>query len=220
MDLAPRDPMPMALAAWCHGQRGGHHFTAQPAVEKQAARELAARAAGLNAADPVATALLASAYTLAHDLSTASVHFERALALDGACVWAWNRSGWVSTYQGHAAEAIDRFQIARSISPEDPLNFFCTIGIAAAHFEAARYDEAASWFTRGLAEHPSAVWVNRFRVPAYALAGRKEEARRSLTDLLRRYPDLTIAEIRKALPHTPSFLDRAAEGLEAAGLHP
>ena len=220
MELAPADPMPIALAAWCHGHRGGHHFTACPAAEKQAARELAARAAELKADDPVATALLASAYTLAHDLPTAGFHFERALALDGACVWAWNRSGWISVYQGQPTEAIERFQIARSISPNDPLNFFCSIGIAAAHFEAGRYEEAACWFTRGLAEHPSAVWVNRFRAPAYALASRKEEARRSVAELLRRYPDLTITDVRAALPHTPSFLERAAEGLEAAGLRP
>jgi AraC-like DNA-binding protein len=220
MELAPADPMPLALAAWCHGHRGGHHFTPHPTAEKQAARELAARAAERTAGDPVAMALLASAYTLAHDLTTASMHCERALALDGACVWAWNRSGWVCVYRGEAREAIERFQIARSISPDDPLNFFCSIGIAAAHFEAGRYQEAASWFTRGVAEHPSAVWVNRFRAAAYALAGRKEEARRSVAELLGQYPDLTIADVRVALPHTPSFLDRAAEGLEAAGLRP
>jgi hypothetical protein len=218
MELAPADALPPAVAAWCHGQRGGHHFTERPAVEKQAARDLAARAARLNAGDPVVEALAGAAYTLAHDLTPAALHFERALALDGACVWAWNRSGWVSVYHGNSAEAIERFQIARSIAPDDPLNFFCTIGIAAAHFEAARYDEAARWFTRGLAEHPSAVWINRFRAPAYALAGRKDEARQSLAELARLYPDLTIAEVRSALPNTPSFLDRQAEGLEAAGM--
>jgi tetratricopeptide (TPR) repeat protein len=121
-------------------------------------------------------------------------------------------------YNGNSAEAIERFQIAHSIAADDPLNFFCTIGIAAAHFEAARYDESARWFTRGLAEQPSAIWVNRFRAPAYALAGRKDEARQSIAELVRVYPDLTIAQVRAALPNTPSFLDRQAEGLEAAGM--
>lgn len=220
MELAPGDALPVALAAWCHGQRGAHHFTARPNAEKQAARDLAGRAAQLDSADPVATALLAAAYTLAHDLPAAELHAERALALDGACVWAWNRSGWLSVYRGDAAEAIGRFHIARSLAPNDPLNFFCSLGIAAANFEAARYDDAARWFTRGLAEHPSAVWINRFRAPAYALAGRREEAQRSVAELLRHCPDITIADFRSALPHTPGFLDRAAEGLEAAGLPP
>jgi len=220
MELAPTDALPVALAAWCHGHRSGHHFTKRAIAEKATARELAGRAAQLNTGDPVATALLASAYTLGHDLPAADFHFERALALDGACVWAWNRSGWVNVYRGEVTEAIDRFQIARSIAPDDPLDFFCSIGIAAAHFEAGRYNEAADWFTRGVTEHPSAIWVNRFRAPAYALAGRIEEARLSVAELLRHYPDLTITEVRSALPHTPSFLDRAAEGLEASGLCP
>jgi tetratricopeptide (TPR) repeat protein len=218
MELAPADPLPVAFAAWCRGQRGGHRFTPHPEAERAKARELAAKAARLNAGDPVVEALVGAALTLAHDLDRAAQHFERALQLDGACVWAWNRSGWISLYRGHADEAIERFRIARTIAPEDPLDFFCTLGIAAAHFEAARYAEAAGWFGRALAEHPAAVWANRFRAPALALAGRKEEARHSLSALLRAQPDLTLSEIRAALPNTPGFLDRQAEGLEAAGL--
>jgi hypothetical protein len=42
MELAPADALPPALAACCHGQRGGHHFTTRPVTEKQAAREFAA----------------------------------------------------------------------------------------------------------------------------------------------------------------------------------
>jgi AraC-like DNA-binding protein/tetratricopeptide (TPR) repeat protein len=218
IELVPTDALPIAMAAWCHGHRGGHHFTTRPAAEKEAAHELAARAAALNTTDPTALALLASAYTLAHDLPNAAIYFQRALALDGACVWAWNRSGWVNVYRGEPAEAIDRFQIARSIAPDDSLKFFCSIGIAAAHFEAGRYEASARWFTRGLIEHPSAIWANRFRAAAYALAGQKDQARRCLLELTRACPDLTISDVRVALPHTPSFMDRASEGLEAAGM--
>src|SRR5207344_2782687 len=52
MELAPTDALPIALAAWCHGQRGSHHLGPQPGAEKQAARELALRAARLNVCDP------------------------------------------------------------------------------------------------------------------------------------------------------------------------
>ena len=212
MELAPDDPLPVALAAWCHGQRGGHHFTPYPLQEKAAAHQLAGRAASLATADPLAIAILGSAYTLAHDLAAASASFERALALDGGCAWAWNRSGWVSVYRGQPGEALERFRIAHDIAPHHPLDYFCTIGIAAAHFEAGRYLDAADWFGRGLVQHPAAVWVNRFRAPAYALAGRSEDARRCVTGLRGRYPDLTIGEIRSALPHTSSFLERARRG--------
>jgi tetratricopeptide (TPR) repeat protein len=211
MELAPHDALPMALAAWCHGARGAHFFTARPEVEKLTASKLARRAAQLNSNDPRVEALLGAA-------QTATVHFDRALALDGGCTWAWNRSGWVNIYRGQAAEAIERFQIARNLDPTDPLNFFCSIGIAAAHFEIGRHAEAAHWFARGMAEHPQAVWSNRFRAPALVFAGKKEEARHSYAELVRVYPELTIAEIRSALPHTPRFYDRASEGLASLGM--
>jgi AraC-like DNA-binding protein/tetratricopeptide (TPR) repeat protein len=220
MERAPEDALPAAFAAWCHGQRAAHAFTASAGAEKRAARELARRASQLDHGDPLVQALIGAAYTLAHELVPAKHHLDRALALDAACVWAWNRSGWVSLYEGKAAEAIERFRIARTIAPDDALAFYCTIGIAAAHFEAGRYEEAARWYTRGLAEHPAATWVNRFRAPAYALAGRRDEARQGVAELSRAYPALTIAEITSALPNTPRFLARQAAGLEAAGLHP
>jgi AraC-like DNA-binding protein/tetratricopeptide (TPR) repeat protein len=225
MELAPQDALPIALAAWCHGQRGSHYLAheyspSQLVAEKQAARELALRAARLNAGDAVVEALLGAAHALAHDLETAAAHYDRALALDGGCVWGWNRSGMLNVYFGRWADAIECFQFAGSLGPDDPLNFFCSLGTGCAHFGAGRYDEAARWFTRGLAEHPPAVWVNRFRTSALALAGRKEEARRSFDELTRAYPELTIGQVRSALPHTPSFRDRACEGLASLGMRP
>jgi AraC-like DNA-binding protein/tetratricopeptide (TPR) repeat protein len=220
MELAPQDALPTALAAWCHAQRGSHHLGPQPDAEKQAGRELALRASRLNACDPKVEALVAAAHTLAQDFEAASIHCDRALALDGGCVWGWNRSGMLHLYHGRAVDAIECFQFARALGPHDPLNFFCSIGIGSAHFEAGRYGEAARWFTRGIAEHPPAVWVNRFRAAAFALAGRKAEARQSLAELTSAYPDLTIGQVRRALPHTPGFCDRACEGLASLGMHP
>jgi AraC-like DNA-binding protein/tetratricopeptide (TPR) repeat protein len=219
MELAPQDALPIALAAWCHGQRCSHYLAPhQPGAEKQAARELALRAARLNAGDAAVEALLGAAHLLAHDFEAAAIHCERALAMDGGCVWGWNRSGFLNLYLGRSADAIECFQLARSLGPNDPLDFFCTLGIGCAHFEARRYEEAARWFTRGLAEYPPAVWVNRFRSAAFALAGRKEEARRSFAELTRASPELTIGQLRSALPHTQSFRDRACEGLASLGM--
>jgi hypothetical protein len=58
MQRAPHDPFPISMAAWCPGLRAGHHFTAHPEVEREAARKLAQRAARLNAGDPLAETML------------------------------------------------------------------------------------------------------------------------------------------------------------------
>ncbi len=220
MELAPHDALPIALAAWCHGQRASHHLGPQPNAERQTARELARRAERLSGSDPNVEALLAAAYTLGRDLESAAIHCDRALALDGGCVWAWNRKGMLNVYLGRSADAIECFQFARSLGPNDPLNFFCSIGTGSAHFQAGRYEDAGRWFTRGLAEHPAGIWVNRFRAPAFALAGRSEQARRSFTELTDKYPELTLGDVRSALPHTPSFSDLACDGLASLGMRP
>jgi tetratricopeptide (TPR) repeat protein len=157
MELAPGDALPIALAAWCRGLRAGHHFTAKPETERMLARTLALRAAKIGTDDPLTETFLASAYTLGHDLTTAAIHVERALMLNGGSPWAWGRSGWIDAYNGNTEGAIERFQIARALTPIDPLSFLCAIGIGAAHFEAARYEQAIDWFKRGLAEHQTAI---------------------------------------------------------------
>ena len=218
MELAPKDALPAALAAWCHGLRAGHHFTPRPEAERQIAQSLAARAAELSSSDPLAETLLAAGYTLAHDLRTAAVHVGRALRLDAGSSWAWGRSGWLEAYSGKPGNAIEHFEIARNLAPDDSLSFLWAIGIGAAHFEAARYDQAIGWFERGLAERPTAVWNHRFLVPAYIMAGGKEEARQRFGEFARAFPELTIAQVRSGLPYTVGFLDRVAEGLESVGM--
>jgi tetratricopeptide (TPR) repeat protein len=174
----------------------------------------------LNTGDALVETMLAAGYTLAHDLEAAAIHAKRALALDGGSAWAWGRSAWIKAYRGEAMEAVERFQIARALAPADPLNFLCSVGIAAAQFDAARYAESIRWYKRALAENPAVTWTHRFLAPTYVLAGRMDEARRSLAAFTTEFPDLTIADVRSGLPWNVHYLDRVAEGLERVGMRP
>jgi tetratricopeptide (TPR) repeat protein len=218
MEIAPLDPLPIAAAAWCHGLRAGHHFSAQASAERAMARDLAARAAGLSAGDGLAETMLAGGYTLAHDLEAAAVHAERALAIEGGSAWAWGRSAWVKAYRGRMTEATEEFEIARSLAPADPLNFLWSIGIASGKFQTGCFDQSISWFRRALAENPKATWAHRFLAPAYVFAGRMDEGRQSLAKFTAAFPGLTIADVRKGLPWNEAYLDLTSEGLESAGL--
>ncbi len=218
IQLTPNDARPVALAAWCHVQRAAHHFSRSPVRERSTALALAQKAVALEAGDPLALAVLSGVYTLLHDLAAANALVEAALQLDSSLAWAWGRSGWVYCYRGEAAEAYERFQIALELAPGDPLTFLNHLGLAAAQFQQSRYEEAASWFKRAIAEHPQAVWANRFLAPAQALSGQKEEARGSCAILRQAFPDLTIEQVRTGLPFTARHLDGIAEGLAAAGM--
>ena len=218
MELAPDDPRPVALAAWCHAQRAAHHFTDSPAHAKATALRLAERAGRLQSGDALALTVLSGAYTLLHDLATADTLIEWALRLDSSLAWAWGRSAWIRCYRGEAAEAFERFQLALDLAPDDPLTFLNHLGLAASLFSEARYDASARWFARAIAEHPQALWANRFLAPAYALSGRRDEARKSRAVLLKAFPDLTIAQVKTGLPFTRNHLERVVEGLEDAGM--
>jgi AraC-like DNA-binding protein/tetratricopeptide (TPR) repeat protein len=218
MELTPRDPVPMALAAWCHGSRAGHHFTCHLQTERDQALRLASDASILSAGDPMADTMLSTAYMLAHDLSAAEAHARRALAIDGGSAWGWGRLGWVHAYRGETKETIEHCQIAHALAPADPLGFVWSIGIAAANFELGRYDHAVRSYQRALTSQPKAIWINRFLAPALELAGKKDDAKQSLLALGRAFPDLTIAQVRDGLPHTNVLLDRVAEGLGNLGM--
>lgn len=218
IELAPNDARPLALAAWCHAQRAAHHFTGSPARDREMARTLAERAGRLQSGDPLALTVLSGVHTFLHDLTTAHATVELALRLDSSFAWAWGRSGWIRCYRGETAEALECFQIALDLAPGDPLTFLNHLGLAASLFHDARYDESARWFARGIAEHAQARWAHRFLAPAYALSGRRDDARASCTALLKAFPDLTIAQVRSGLPFTQSHLERVLEGLESAGM--
>ena len=169
IEQAPRDPVPMSLAAWSHGLRAGHHFTSDANRERNKALHLATNATASGAGDPFSHAMLSAAYMLAHDLEAAEHHARAALAIDGASAWGWGRLGWVHAYRGEAAKAIECCHIARVLAPSDAQSFVWSIGIAAAHFELGRYDQAVGWYGRALAEQPKATWINRFLAPALAV---------------------------------------------------
>ena len=218
MELSPSDGLPVALAAWCRAQRGSHHLAAQPAAEKSSALVLVGRGAALTNDDPIIEALFGGACALAGDFDRAARHIDRSLALDGGCAWGWNRLGMLDVYRGNFAAATESFQIARSLDPHHPLNFMCLLGFGSASFDAGRYEEGARWFTHAIAEHPAAIWINRFRAPTLLLAGKKDEANRSFVDLNTRYKDLNIASLRQAIPYRREHWDRLAEGLTDLGM--
>lgn len=218
MEVAPQDPLPLALASYWHGVCGGQHFAPHSDRERRIASALAARASAIETTDPLAATALAAAYTLAHDLDNARTHAGRALALDGGSAWAWGRSGWIHLYQSEPREAIDRFQIARILAPADALSWLLLTGIGIAHFQLGQYEEAARWCRRGFAQQPRALWINRYLAPIHELAGQRDAARGAFAEHRRSFPDLTIAQVKVAIPPKAGLFVPLAEGLTSLGM--
>src|SRR5260370_30491376 len=74
MEMAPHDPLPVSLAAWCHGVRSCLHFSAQSKEEQETARRLADRGAILNKAGALTQIVLTHLYTLCRLLEIAPAY--------------------------------------------------------------------------------------------------------------------------------------------------
>jgi adenylate cyclase len=170
--------------------------------------------------DPTALTALATATTLLlGDLDRAGHFVDRALALDANNAWAWSRRGFIAAYRGDAVKAIAAFEHSIRLSPLDPFSFNSHIGIGFANFVLGHYDTAIEWTRRGMRERAGMTWAHRDLAAYYALAGRVEDARRSVAELVKTRAGLTIAKVGEALRFVaPEALARYLEGLRIAGL--
>jgi AraC-like DNA-binding protein/tetratricopeptide (TPR) repeat protein len=220
MEFDPDYALPVALAAWCHAQLFMHNGTEQPAKEKERALLLAIRAGVLDSDDPLVLTARSAVHTMARQLDMADALIARVLALDPSSAWAWERSGWLKTFAGEPESAIAHFRRAICLDPDGPSNANRFVGLGSAHFDAARYDEAALWMRDALLRQPATAWVNRTLAVSYARLGQRLAALESLNAFRRYCPDATIAKVVASVPFTADFLERVADGLNDLGLPP
>jgi adenylate cyclase len=216
LEIDPNYPLALSLAGWCHAQRVGYNWADDIAGGKASALALAERAAALSSDDSLVLAVLGAVHTILGNVGTAHVLLERALALDPNDAWAWSRLGWVENLS-NPARAIESFERAFRLSPLDPMNFNNRVGMAFAHQAAQDYDKAVLLYRRALEERPHAAWVYRYLASALAGAGRMEEAKEALVQIMRNYPGLTVTKFRQALPASAA-IDRMADNLRKLGL--
>jgi adenylate cyclase len=215
---APQYGLPVALAAWCWAQRAAHGFSPTPHKDRDHGLQLVELACGLAPNDALALTLASGALTLAHQLREADQLLERVLALDPWLPYAWVRRGWASVYVGDPDGAIRELRIALQLAPVGPMRHIASIGVACAHFARRRYERAALWARDGTAGFPGAVWADRITAAAAFHAGARAEARRIALRLLRKDPNLTVAQAKRAWPFPPAFMDDLGRGLALAGV--
>ena len=209
-----------AVAAWARAQHVVYNWITDIERVRTEGKQLIEAAANEVGDDPMALTALATATTLLlGDLDKAGHFADRALALDPNNAWAWTRRGFIDAYAGRAEKAITAFEHATRLSPLDPFSFNGHIGVGFANFALGRYDEAVQWAQRGMREKSGMTWAYRDLATYFALAGKIDEARAALAELVATRPNLTIATVGEALRFIePALLKRYLDGLRIAGL--
>lgn len=215
--IAPRYGLPVALAAWCWGQRAAH-FSTNPRQDREHALKLVAKVCDLTRDDALALTLASGALTLTHRLEQADQLLERALALDPWLPYAWVRRGWASVYMGDPDAAVRELRVALHLAPLGPMRHIAFIGMACAHFASQRYERAIRWALSGTETFAGGFWADRITVAAAVHAGATTEARRIARRLMHKDPNLTVQRARTAWPFPEQFMVNLADGLAAVGV--
>jgi adenylate cyclase len=129
--------------------------------ERGFASQLVHRAVELDEEDPWAHAALGYLAFTSRRTEDAIRHLRTALDLNPNFAAAYGALGWTFVFDGQSEHALGYFEQALRMSPQDPLNAFILAGIAAAHYFAARYPEAATWARKAVELRPGLLGGHR-----------------------------------------------------------
>ena len=219
--LDPEYGVAYTMAAMCVYHHKMHGVVAPTEAEIADGVRLARLAAVKGAQDAMALAWAGSALTyLAGDVEGGLRLTERACVLNPNSFAAWGRAGWNRLYAGDPEAAIADFERALRLSPRDGEVVALQTGIARAHFNAGRYDEAVAWSEQAISSRANSTVARCIRTAAHAQAGRMDEARRAFADLLALDPETRLARRRSSAGpwRRPDVFNQWFDGLRLAGM--
>ena len=179
-----------------------------------------ARAAIASGTDD-ATALAVAAFVIAilgKDHEAALSAIERALSLNPSSATALYLGALIHASSGNSAAATTYANRALRLSPFDPVAFVAHVALGHVAFQEARYDEAASCYAKAVQANPRFSSYYFLQAAALALAGRVEEARPIVEQLLELDPGFRISEVFEYTLFHPALADRFKEGARLLGL--
>jgi len=203
----PGDALSVAMAAVAHTQIANFLGTTTPAEERQTALRLSDQSSILDERDAlVVSARAAVALGSYRSLEEVDSLVTRALALDPTLGWAWQTRGHLRLRRGDDPDlAVADFERALLLNGPHMLRTSCFSGIAMARLFAKRRTDAIGFSTKALADNPGAGWLHVNFVCIYRAEGDVLAKRRSLNDLRRAHPDLTVGLFGESRPGLPAL---------------
>jgi TolB-like protein len=180
--------------------------------------ETAQRALAAGPQNSTCLACAASTYVLLGRRFEEGVELaERAITLHPNSVFVRIRAGIAYVNCGESEKAIENFDMAWRMNPQDPKALTFT-GMCAAHFFARRFEDCIAWGRRAVTEASGTNIARRHVAAALALLGRTDEAKAEIAEVLKRQPTSSLARSRLSSFRHPWMYDLYLDGLRKAGL--
>jgi adenylate cyclase len=219
LELEPNYVPALAFLVYCHVSDVLFGWSQAPPESINEARRLARKAASLDENDPWVQCALGLTEFISKNPDTAIAHYRRAIELNPNFALAYGYLSCQLAYAGEAEAAIETGHQAIRLSPRDPELFHFHVGISTGHFIAERYEEAATWANKVIAERPETPAGRRLLAASLAQLGKDAEARKALDDLLNITPGLTATLLRNVTHFKkPEDFDRYIDAMRKAGL--
>jgi len=220
VERAARQAIPQAWLAKWHVLRVQQGWSEHPQQEAQLALRCTKQALDTDPDCSLALAIDGLVHTnLLKQLDVAQERYNLAIETNPNESLAWLLKGTMHAFKGDGKLAVDCTQRARKLSPLDPHRYFYDSLAATAHLAAHQYDLALDLAQRSLRANRTHTSTLRVIAIAQWQLGLKEDARKSLQELLRIEPSLTVARYLERTPAAPYSTGKEwSNALREAGL--
>lgn len=194
-DRAPRRAIPQAWLAKWHVMRVWQGWSDDPKNDAQLALDCTKRALDADAHCSLALVVDGLVHTnLLKKLDVAQDRYDLALRVNPNDSLAWLLKGTLHAFKGEGKAAVKDTRRALRLSPLDPIRYYYDSLAATAALSAGRYERAIELANRSL--RANRTHTSTFRVMAIAQwqLGRHEDARKTVGELLRLEPTLTVTK--------------------------
>jgi len=219
-ERVPAHPLPPAYLAFWHVIQTNQGWATDPQTEARLAQEWSSRA--LEADPNCSMAHTSSGWVHMHllkRLDIAAKFEERALELNPNDSLAWLCKGAIHAIEGEGNRALTAAERALRLSPVDPRRSFYQSLAAGMANAAGKYERAIELASESLRVDRFFSSTYRALAIAQQLAGRTAEARKTVSELMKIEPNLTVRAYLKRHPVSGYALGKVyAEALRVAGV--
>lgn len=205
-----------AMLAWTYVFDAMNGWSTDRATSLQKSLANAQKAISINKDIPMTYYVAGMAYREQKEYVKALVAAQKTIALDPNYANGHALLASLLYYTGRPEESIEPVKKAMRLNPHYPFNFNFHLGQA--NFVLHKYEDAIKAFQDGIAKNPAAERVHVWLAAALAHAGRIEEAKWEVEQVLALNPDFSLAAIADVFPFkNKADADHFLEGLRKAG---